>query len=91
VAHESEEARYHVRLVAIAHELEVDGSLIEKEAEEGDDGVDGYHCEDSDDAIWLVCEWQVGRSAITASARRASGSGVHDRESASQRWRLKDT
>ena len=38
-------------LVAIAQDIEVDAVFVEKVGEEGDDGVDGDHEEDADDAV----------------------------------------
>jgi hypothetical protein len=90
VAHESEEAGYHVGFVAGANELEVDGLLVEEETEEGDYRVDGYHCEDSDDAAESVCGLRCG-GKLTASAHKASSSEVHDRAPASQRCRSRGT
>jgi hypothetical protein len=57
VAHEREIARDDKGLVAAAQKLEVDGLAVEKKAEEGQDTVYWYHCEDSNDASRSVVEW----------------------------------
>lgn len=53
VAHQGEEAGDGKRLVAVSQNLEVYGFLVVKVAEEGDDGVDGYHDEYSNDTAFV--------------------------------------
>lgn len=54
MTHEREKACNDICFVAVACELEKDGFLVKKEAEEGDDGIDRYHGEDANDAVELT-------------------------------------
>ena len=73
VTEQVEETSDGESLVAVAQDVEVDAVFVEEVGEEGDDGVDGDHEEDADDAgrrrrvDWLaggvllvVCWWGNG-------------------------------
>jgi hypothetical protein len=54
MTHESKEAGNGKSLVAVSQDFEVYGFLVVEVAEEGDNGVDGDHDKDSDDAVPLL-------------------------------------
>jgi hypothetical protein len=54
MTHESEEARNGESLVAVSQDFEVYGFFVVEVAEEGDNGVNGDHDKDSDDAVPLL-------------------------------------
>jgi len=55
VAHEREETRDDVGFVAGAYQLEIHDFGVEQQAEERDDGVDGYHEENAYDTGSVSC------------------------------------
>lgn len=60
LAHESEEAGDGKRLVAVSHDLEVDGMLVVDDAEKRDHRVDRDHKQDTDDVSLLIGHEVVG-------------------------------
>lgn len=56
MTHESEEARNGKSLVAVSQDFEVYCFLIVEVAEERDNGVNGDHDKDSDDAVPLLAQ-----------------------------------
>jgi len=50
VTEESEEAGNRERLVTVTEGCPVNGMIVVQIGYEGDDGINGYHGEDSDDA-----------------------------------------
>lgn len=61
MTHESEKAGNGKSLVAVSQDFEVHGFLVVEVAEEGDNGVDGDHDKNSNDAVSLsACIWNRG-------------------------------
>ena len=56
MTHESEEAGNGKSLVAVSQDFEVYGFFVVEIAEERDNGVDGDHDKDSDDAVPLLAQ-----------------------------------
>lgn len=77
VAHKGEEAGNGEGLVAVSQHFKVDGLFVVQIAEEGNDGVDGDHDEDSDDAVLVSLCAMLEVHRRTASARTASSSAWH--------------
>ena len=71
VAHEGEEGGDGEGLVAVGHDLKVDGMLVEVDLQEGRGGVYGDHEEDTDDAETVLAGWlfrEVTRRGRTVAA-----------------------
>lgn len=61
VAHQTKKGADGKGLVAVAQNLEVDGMVVEAQAQEGGAGVDGHHEQDADDLLLLFRHGIVGR------------------------------
>lgn len=51
MAHKGEEGRDTESFVAIADDFEIDGIMVEEDAEPCDEGVNGDHKQDADNAV----------------------------------------
>jgi hypothetical protein len=61
MAHECEEAGDCKSFVAVSEKLEVYGVMVIEVAQEGNDGVNGYHNEDANDTMLMSQRWKLIR------------------------------